>query len=362
MNRLARALAAALLAVAAALALPPAAQAQPGPIVDVPVSFDVLNVNRTGSGCTADGRPYTVHGFLTAPAELLARPNPDVTVYLHGTNTAQWIWRLDVPGHNYVAELAARGHASVTVDRIGFGSVPLADGFGTCTGANADVAHQIVQQLRAGSYRVEGGVDGGTPTAFGPVYLGGHSSGALLAELVAESFGDVDGVLAAGWAGIGITAETTRRFLPGFEDCQQQLYRRAIGFADETTTGYTWFDRTQADFEAAGLGAQAPTAVRAAVAARHARTPCGVLVSEPMAIMEDLTALGRIDVPVHFVFGGADVLRDGVEPYPGLLTASPQVTVQTVAQAGHLMVIDDGAAQVHDGVARWLDDRRADRR
>lgn len=340
--------------VACALAIPLTAGAQPAPtgeIVDVPVSFEVRNVNRTGSACTSDGATYTVHGFLTAPAAVLAAPDPAVTLYLHGTNTAQWIWRLPVEGRNYVQELAARGHASVTVDRIGFGSVPLADGFATCTGANADVAHQIVEQLRTGAYRAEGR----EPARFGPVFLGGHSSGALLAELAASSFGGVDGIVIAGWAGIGITAETSRRFLPSFEDCQRQLADRARSGASD---GYAYFDPSVADFEAAALGARAEPEVRAAVTPEYAPTPCGVLVSEPVSIMDDLTALGRVDVPVHVVFGGADVLREGVDPYPGLFVGSPDVTVQTVPDAGHVMLVDHGAEQVYDGVAAWLDAHR----
>ena len=346
-------LAVALWAVLAVVA-PTTAGAQPeaGPVVDLPVDFEVRNIDRTADQCVTDGLAYPVHGFLTAPAAVLNQPSPAVTLYLHGTNTAQWIWRLDVPGRNYARELAARGHASVTVDRIGFGSTPLADGFDTCTGANADVAHQIVDQLRAGTYHLRGR----TPPRFGPVFLGGHSSGALLAELESAAFGDVDGIIAAGWAGIGITSETSRRYLPALDSCLRQQHDRATG---HPANGYTFFDPDLADFEHGALGPSAPPAVRAAIAAHYTSTPCGVLLSEPAAIMADLTGLGGIQVPVHFVFGGRDVLRQGISPYPGLFVNSPDVTVQTVASAGHLMLIDDGAEQVYDGVARWLDERAA---
>ena len=54
--------------------------------------------------------------------------------------------------------MARAGHASVTVDRLGYGaSDKPPDGKSVCIGSQADVAHQIVGQLKAGSYTVQGG-------------------------------------------------------------------------------------------------------------------------------------------------------------------------------------------------------------
>jgi pimeloyl-ACP methyl ester carboxylesterase len=343
-------------------AAPPAAQpavpaAEPGPLpaqapvenVDVPVAFQVQNVNRSLNQCATDGQPYTVRGYLTGPAHLLNSPAPPpVTLYVHGTNTGQWIWRLPVEGFNYVQELADRGHVSVTIDRLGYGENAVPDGFGTCTGGNADIAHQVVDQLRAGTYQVEGRA----PTPFGTVFMGGHSSGALVAELVAYSFGNIDGIVATGWAGIGITDETARRFFPMFDSCQNGLLGSAPPGPE--ADGYTYFDPTLADFYQAGVSDQADQRVRDAMRVHHVRSPCGVMLSEPIAIMEDLTHLGRIDVPVLLVYGAEDTLRQGVAPYAGLFTASPDVTETTIPGAGHIMLIDVNAPVVYDTVAEWL--------
>lgn len=323
-------------------------------IVDVPVSFEVQNVNRSVNQCRTDGRTYTVRGFLTAPAALLAGPTPPVTLYVHGTNTAQWIWRLNVDGFNYVQELAERGHASVTIDRLGYGSNPVPDGFDTCTGANADVAHQVVDHLRNGTYTVQGRA----PTSFGRVYLGGHSSGALVAELVAASFGNIDGIIATGWAGIGITSETARRFFPMFDTCQRELADGPAPAGSGEVNGYAFFDQTLADFYQASISSHADPRVVQAMAGFHVPSPCGVMLSEPMAIMEDLTSLGDVRVPVLFVFGADDTLRQGVGPYPGLFSGSPDVTAMTVPGAGHIMLVDTNSVMVYDAVAEWLDRRR----
>jgi pimeloyl-ACP methyl ester carboxylesterase len=312
------------------------------------VSFTVENTNRTRSQCRADGEEYTVRGHITAPEAVLDGSDPAVTLLLHGTNTGEWIWRLDVQGRNYVEELAARGHASVTIDRLGYGSSDIPDGFASCSGAHADIAHQVLTQLRDGSYDI----DEGPATAFSSVILGGHSSGALLAETASASFGEADGLLLTGWAAIGITDDTNRRFLNAYATC---LEGGDPHDAAEDPEGYVYFDPDLEDFLDGGLGAQAPSEVVAAVEPLWARNPCGVMISEPMGILTDLDLLSDIDVPVHLVYGERDVLRQGVEGYAGLFTRSPAVSELTLDDAGHFVTIDVNADLLYDSAAEWLD-------
>ena len=62
----------------------------------------------------------------------------------------------------------------------------------SCLGAQADIAHQMIGQLRSGSYALEDG----EPPRFDKVALGGHSTGALIANLEAFSFSDADALVA----------------------------------------------------------------------------------------------------------------------------------------------------------------------
>ncbi|MEU0491972.1 alpha/beta fold hydrolase [Nocardiopsis sp. NPDC006139] len=320
----------------------------PPGVVDLAVEFTVDNVNRTRGQCSADGEEYTVRGHLTAPEEVLAADAPAVALLVHGTNTGEWIWRLDVEGRNYVNELAERGHASVTIDRLGYGSSDIPEGFASCSGAHADIAHQVVEQLRAGDYRVEGDA----PVSFDTVVMGGHSSGALVAESVAVSFGGVDGLLLTGWAAVGITDDTNRRFLTAYRTCLEGGEEHG---SPGDPRGYVHFDPTLEDFTEGGLGPHADPAVVAEIEGLWGRNPCGVMVSEPMAILYDLDLIGEIDVPVHLVFGAHDVLRQGVEGYPGLFTSSPEVTETTLTDAGHFVTIDAGAELLYDTAAEWMD-------
>jgi alpha-beta hydrolase superfamily lysophospholipase len=346
-----RAVALLALLVLGAVPAPGLAAAEPtatGPVVDLPVSFTVDNVNRTLSPCASDGRRYTLRGHLTAPVAELRRPDRTVTLYLHGTNTGEWIWRLAGEHGSYVRTLATRGHASVTIDRLGYGTSPLPDGFTTCSGAQADMAHQVVQQLRTGAYHLEGQ----EAVTFGRVFAAGHSSGALLAETASYSFGDVDGVIVTAWAAVGLTPDTNRRF--------SDAYRRCLAGGEPEpgvggTTGYVYFDPTTADFLAGGLGPAASRRTRAAVAARHSRNPCGVMVSEPMGIIYDLMRVDEIRVPVFIVFGGRDVLRQDVGRYPSMFSSSPDVSVETLPDSGHFLTLDVDADVLADRIAHWLD-------
>lgn len=204
-----------------ALAVPAEPAVLPEGVVDLPVEFTVDNVDRSRARCSADGEGYTVRGHLTAPASVLDDEAPAVMLLVHGTNTGEWIWRLDVQGRNFVHELAARGYASVTIDRLGYGSSDIPDGFASCSGAHSDIAHQVVEQLRAGDYELDSGHSRAprSPVSFDTVFAGGHSSGALVAETAAVSFGGVDGLFLTGWAAVGVTTDTNRRFLTAYETC-----------------------------------------------------------------------------------------------------------------------------------------------
>ena len=80
-------------------------------ILEVPVEFSVVNQNRSLVLCQADGKSYTIHGHLVAPASALAGPD-SVGLYLHGATLGEFNWRFkDVPGYDTMAELAQLGHA-----------------------------------------------------------------------------------------------------------------------------------------------------------------------------------------------------------------------------------------------------------
>jgi dienelactone hydrolase len=94
------------------------------------------------------------------------------------------------------AQLARRGHVSVVIDMLGYGTSGDPPGDMVCDGGLADIAHQIVSQLRSGCYRL----GKGRGIAFRRVALFGFSSGGTVAEVEAYSFRDIDALALLGWS------------------------------------------------------------------------------------------------------------------------------------------------------------------
>src|SRR5438132_12693215 len=164
------------LACAATLLATAASSAAAQAITEVPVSFQVANTNTSKDPCLSNAATYTVRGHISGPEATLTRGTArTITVYLFGYEAGEWNWDLKgVPGYDYAAEMAKRGQVSLTLDELGYGaSGHPANGNETCQGAEADIAHQIIQKLRHGEYAL--GEDPGI--AFSKVVLAGHDVG-----------------------------------------------------------------------------------------------------------------------------------------------------------------------------------------
>lgn len=109
------------LAIFVAMASSIGVRATPGPIVETPVAFSVVNTNTSAAPCASDRNGYVVRGSMTAPSELIESPSlPAVTLYLHGSGDASTWHFIDVPGYDYLGEMANLGHVSVFVHQLGY--------------------------------------------------------------------------------------------------------------------------------------------------------------------------------------------------------------------------------------------------
>src|SRR5687767_7148636 len=95
------------------------APAAAAPVEATPMRFSVENVNRTALPCQADGKRYDVRGRLVAPAGAAKR---SVTLYLHEFGFGAHFWSFPEARYDYAAALARAGHASVVIDRLGYGA------------------------------------------------------------------------------------------------------------------------------------------------------------------------------------------------------------------------------------------------
>jgi pimeloyl-ACP methyl ester carboxylesterase len=321
------------------------ASATAAKVVRRAVTFQVQNVDRSVLPCTSDGAAYEVNGHLVEPAT--ARSPRSVTLYLHGAGTGEFLWNLTAaPRYDYAAALARAGHASVVIDRLGYGESGRPRGTEVCLGSDADVAHQIVSKLRSGGYAV----DGGEAPRFDRVALAGLDLGALIANIEALSFDDVDG--------LAVIAHTTQVSLRTF----RQFYanRQLCEAGGEPAThggpgGYAYFGATVAEFRATGFHSVDP-AVFTLAAQLRGRDPCGETESIIDALVLELKSLSRVTDPVLVLCGREDrATPDFACPFfKRRYTGSEDVSLAFVRNAGHALPLERSAPAFRRRISKWL--------
>lgn len=318
---------------------------------EVPVAFSVINQNRSLVPCLADGEVYTVRGHLVAPASAFARPG-GVGLYVHGATLGEFNWRFkDVPGYDTMAELAALGHASISIDRLGYDASGKPVGNEMCLGSEADIASQIIDDLKKGTYRL----GNGRGVSFPRVALVGYSAGGAIAEIVGHSFGNADALGIVSWVDrpsevhLGLAPYAANACLTGGEP------------VESNGTGPTGYAYSWPSWEAQHPDAFANTeeAVLNRVAHRLNRDPCGYAESLSTAMSVNNLLLPSIDDPVLIVY--AD--RDPISPRPAAGAAedrigSSDVTVATIENAGHTVMLQRTAPAFRSVLHRWLDAHR----
>lgn len=315
---------------------------------EVPVEFTVVNQNRSPVACPADGRSYTVRGHLVAPPRALARPD-SVGLYVHGATLGEFNWRFkDVPGYDTMAELAALGHTSISIDRLGFDSSDHPVGKQMCLGSEADVVAQVIDDLKAGTYRV--GKKRGP--SFRRVALVGYSAGGAIAEIVGHSFGNADALGVVAWVDrlspvhLRLAPDVATLCLTGGEPVEDD----GTGPGGYAFSWPSWEDQHRDAFD------NTEQAVLDAVGSRLNRDPCGYAESLSSAMLVNNVRLSLIDDPVLIVY--AD--RDRIAPRPSVGAAeerigSSDVTVATISDAGHTVMLQRSAPEFRSVLHRWLD-------
>jgi pimeloyl-ACP methyl ester carboxylesterase len=321
----------------------PAAAETPPEVLNQPVSFLVQNVNKTSVPCGGDGKTYTVRGHLTGPASALESTDATSgTLYLHGLELGEWFWQVPVDGFNHAEELATRGHVSVTIDRLGYGASDHEPGNKSCVGTHATIAHQIVGQLRAGTY------GGDLHPKFARVALAGHSLGGAIAQVEAYSFSDVDAVAILSYADTALSLSAVLTSTTWGPSCALGGKPSAKG-----VPGYAFFTRNQADYRKNFL-AQAPPEVLSYADGGRSINPCGDLLSAVPAALLSGISVNRIKVPVLLLMGNKDLVFDYRRlPLQKPLYGGP-TTTRVIAGATHGLTVDRTADEFRAALEDWL--------
>jgi len=349
-----------------------------------PVTFTVQNVNRSQVPCATDGATYKIRGHVTGPRAALAKPfrkvrKPAVTLYLHGLGLGEWFWTFRglssrtvppgvpvdltkhpvISGYDYATAQAKGGHFSITIDRLGYGASDYLDGKRICLGSQADIAHQIVQALRSGSYQTTGS----RALRYKKVAIAGHSIGAEIAMIEAYSFRDVDNLIVASFSAqnqpraqlaLGPTRDACLKggqapfSLPPGSPPPQPLGGPPSGYAPYGTG-------TPADFQAV-MFRSAKKQVRDAGTSLRSLDPCGDTDSIIPALLQQQAQVAKVKVPVLVICGRKDALFAplGCEIQSERFRNSRRVRLELVPNAGHAITLEASAPTFRRKVGRWL--------
>ena len=331
------------LASAAGAAIPPRRDPHAG-VISVPVAFEVQNVDRSLLPCDADGASYVLRGRLVGPRADLQRATVDaVTVYVHDFTTGAWVWQFPDRRHDFVGHLALDGQVSLVIDRLGYGDSDHVDGTGTCLGAQADMVHQVVQQLRTGDYLAPGA----TPRA-GKVVVAGHSVGGAIAELEAASFDDVDGLVLMSWSDAGASARAVQEASEQTQVCLNGGDPRA------GRPAYAYFGQSLRDFRELLFHSAARGVQRRAAALRSA-DPCGDVESLGPLVTGDNLISRSVDVPVLLLFGADDPLNrpDAADLQQHAYAPGTDVTTHVLPDTGSALPLEQSAPRTRRLLTSW---------
>ncbi|MFL5909791.1 MAG: alpha/beta fold hydrolase [Gaiellaceae bacterium] len=335
------------LALVALLLLPSLAGA--ASVETRPAVFTVQNLNRSQVQCSTDGRTYRVRGLLVGPAGSLRTNGGPVTLYLHGLGFGRFFWDFQaVPGYNFAAAMAQRGHVSAIVDRLGYGASDHPDGTQSCIGGQADVAHQVVQGLRTGTYSA----GPGPAVKFGKVALVGHSAGGAIAQVETYSFRDVAALGVLSWADQGQSQLAGTTFAAATQTCLNG------GQPSGGAPGYAPFGATDADFQAAMFHDADPAVVSAATSMRNP-DPCGDDESLGQTSAVDHAMLPTIAKPVLLGFGENDALfpPPAGSEQRAQFAGSGDVSLIQLPDTGHAVTLERSAPALVADLAGWLSAR-----
>jgi pimeloyl-ACP methyl ester carboxylesterase len=308
-----------------------------GEIADVPVEFDVVNTNTSKVPCPTDGAPYVIRGRLVAPAAAAGA----VTLYLHGVDAVGYMHLTGAPDVDLATQLARRGHASVLVDRLGYGASDRPPGDGSCLGGQADTTHQVIERLRTGEYRAQGLA----PRAFERTALAGHSGGGPVAEATAYSYPGLAALIVMAWADQNFQPALFEGVLTG---------EGAKCASDPSAYGYVFNLEAWRKYPEAGLRPE----VLALAEAGRSPNPCGDMVTLLPAPVLNTVNLGSITVPVLLVHGAQDALFGDGAGQRDHFSSSDDVTAVVYDEGGHSYFLEDALAErAQDDLSRWLAER-----
>ena len=239
----------------------------------------------------------------------------------------------------------------MTIDRLGYDASGRPEGKTSCLGGQADIAHQVIQALRKGSYTVEGG----KPPRFKKIALAGHSIGAQIAMIEAYSFRDVSALVVVAFSYQNLP-RAQLLLGPTYDLCKLGGEPAEAG----SPSGYASYGiGTPADFQSVMFSSAPQDGRRRRHSAAQPRSLRRHGLDHHDRSWTSGRNLPKIKVPVLVVCGTKDVLFSpaGCNGQAERFTGNRRVSVQSVRNAGHAITLERTASTFRRKVSRWLGKR-----
>jgi pimeloyl-ACP methyl ester carboxylesterase len=252
----------------------------------------------------------------------------------HGAASERTAWNGGRPilrgVRSMAVRLAAAGYAVFAIDRLGYGqSTYSGSGFALNQHGYVEMTHEMVAQIRAGTYGVTADTCANAvpaDRAASRVVLAGFSLGALVTELYATRYHDIDGIVGMSWSNQGFSSEFNAEI-------------GAVVFP-QLSVGKDHFVLFPAESDGYSIGCEAFLFYDEGVSDRQLQqacgprywgdeaahtTPSGEFIGVGEAIGQVHSGLGLVGpTPVFLVFGDRDALFPNAD-YGGLGGANPDL-------------------------------------
>jgi pimeloyl-ACP methyl ester carboxylesterase len=330
----------------------------------------VLQVNNLG-----DPIPSTVRGTLFRSKQKL-RSRSTALLLQHGGVSERSAWSGGAPviegTHDMARSLARRDYAVFAIDRLGYGDSPYerppGSGLLLTPDGYIEMTHQMVNQIRAGSYTDCAGKAAGRGAA--RVVLSGFSSGAAIVEGYATRHHDIDGIIPMSWSNQPQLSAAFQE-LVGVLVAQLAAGKDYVEFFLDGADGYSEFCERFLFYvpgmkanvleQLCGPGYYAETAFP---------TPSGEAAGTPALQAATIATIGNVGpTPVLLVFSDRDAAFPGADHRgtdPDVVTpeiamwrngCNCEVSVYFQRNAGHVGLFHRTSKQVTKGILDWLDRR-----
>jgi pimeloyl-ACP methyl ester carboxylesterase len=331
------------------------------------VCFTVNNVG--------DPVPSTVGGSLFRSRGKKSHSSSTALLLQHGAVSERSAWSGGAPAiegtHDMARSLARNGYAVFAVDRLGYGESiyerPPGSGLLLTADGYIEMTHQMVTQIRAGSYTDCAGKAVGRGAAH--VVLSGFSSGAAIVEGYATRHHDIDGIIPMAWSNQPQLSAAFRTLifdvlvpqLAAGKDYVEFFLDGADGYSESCETFFFYVPGAEARVlkHVCGLDYYAETAFP---------TPGGE-ATIPALQAETIATIGNVGpTPVLLVFSD----RDALFPGPDRPGTDPDVVTPEIAMwrngcncevslyfqpnAGHVGLFHGTSKMLTKRILDWLHD------